>query len=90
MKSKRYIIEGTWSGYTAAQSRIMHREVTICEKRAEWSKNAGLILFTDNTSLYLNVREAKPYERDKAMKSYSKLINQCIRENCSIVARLKD
>lgn len=89
MKSKRYVIEGTWSGYTSSQSRIVHREVTTDVKRVAWCRDNSSILYTDNTWLDLSVREAQKGERVKPYDGYGKLISRCVSQNCMKVAELK-
>lgn len=89
MSKKKYVITGTWSGYTSAQSRIVHAEVTNDKNRAEWCQNNSGILYTDNTWLILSVREVKPNERIKTYDGYGNLISKCVAQNCMKVAELK-
>lgn len=89
MKSKRYVIEGTWSGYTSSQSRIVHREVTTDVKRVAWCRDNSSILYTDNTWLVLSVREAQKGEKVEPYDGYGKLIGRCVSQNCMKVAELK-
>jgi len=72
----RYILEGTWSGYTSRQSRVVHREVITSPKRIERLKAMHGIQYTDGTMLYTDLREAKPRERVEEIKSYSSLIRE--------------
>ncbi len=80
MSRTRYVIEGTWSGYTSRQSRIVHREVTTWENKAR-KIEAGCpgIRFTDGTWLYLTVRIARPREVVKPIHGYGSLIESCVR-----------
>jgi hypothetical protein len=78
---KRYIIEGKWSGYTSAQQRVVHRTVTVSTKLADKIKTLESIQFTDGTSLYITVREAKYREKVEIKDSYTNLINKCISQN---------
>lgn len=70
----RYVLEGTWTGYTAAQCRVVHREVVRDAKRIERLRNLHVIVYTDGTSLILRLREAEPYERVEEKHSYDSLI----------------
>ncbi len=88
MSKQRYVIEGTWSGYTSSQSRTVHREVTDWPKLAEWVGKAGGISYTDGTMLWLSVREARPRERVKQILGYRSLIRDCYYAGVSSVAAL--
>jgi len=78
--TKRFVLEGEWSGYTSAQRRIVHREV-IGPKRAEKIRTNGphVITYTDGTSLFLDVREAKPREVIKPINGSGDLISKAER-----------
>lgn len=71
---KRYILEVTWSGYRAGQSKVCHRE-RITQKQAERYNQIVGILFTDGTHLSVEVREAKPREKILEILSYSKILH---------------
>lgn len=87
----RYVIEGVWGGYTASQSRVVHREYTTNKEFAEKVKNLGCIRFTDNTLLYLNVREMKYRERkERDILGYKELIRNCLKQGVNSVAELRD
>ena len=75
----RYIIEGTWSGYTSTQTRVVHRTVhPVSAKRLRaWAEKAKAIHYTDGTALFLTVRDCKPRERVKQINGYGSLINDC-------------
>lgn len=79
MKPTRFVIEGTWSGYTSAQTRVVHRAVhSVAFKRLrKWAESAGGIRFTDGTSLLISVRDCKPRERVQEIRGYSSLIDDC-------------
>ena len=87
---KRYIIEGTWSGYTSSQERVVHRTVhrASFKKLRAWVKNAGAIYYTDGTTLLLSVRDAKPRERVKEIKGYVSLIADCAHYDVNHVSDL--
>lgn len=87
-KSRRWIVEGTWSGYTSSQTKVVHRHVVHSEKHAKAIEALACITYTDGTTLSLTVRKAKPYERVKKQEAYTKLINDCIYTNCNSVAEL--
>ena len=80
-----FTIEGTWTGYTGARRRVVHREHTRSVKRAEEIRQLGAILYTDGTQLLLDVREGKSGE---AIAAYGSLINDCLRHGVSSVAAL--
>jgi len=71
----RYVVEGTWTGYTSAQYRIVHREV-VNAKRVERLRKLHKIVYTDGTALIINVREANYRERIKEVNSYGALIRE--------------
>ena len=89
-KPKRFIIEGIWSGYTSAQSRVVHRQVYagVRKKLRAWADGAGCIVYTDGTSLRLSVRDCKPRERVKEVRGYTSLIEDCAFHNVNAVAAL--
>ena len=76
---ERFIIEGTWSGYTSAQSRVVHRTVhhAAFKRLRAWCEATHGIRYTDGTMLYLSVRDAKPRERVKEERGYASLIEEC-------------
>ena len=84
---KRYILEGTWSGYRASQRRVCHRVVVT---KPERYKNLTWIGYSDGTSLNLTLRPALPRERIKEIHGYDDLIDQCLHENVNRVDDLSD
>ena len=86
--SKRYVIEGEWTGYRYGQQRIVHRTVHTNPKLEEWVNNTYGIRYTDGTSLVLSTRPLKARERVKEIPSYDKLIRQCFLANVSSVEEL--
>lgn len=75
MTGSRFVLEGEWTGYTASQRHVVHREV-ISEKRAAALRNRGAIRFRDNTWLILHIRPCKPREKVEAIHSYNALISE--------------
>lgn len=77
--AKRFIIEGTWSGYHSGQERVAHRTVhkASWKKLRAWAEKTHAIRYTDGTCLYLSVRDCKPRERVVQIKSYDSLIQDC-------------
>jgi hypothetical protein len=69
----RYVLEGEWTGYTAAQQRVVHREV-ITARRAERLMGLREIVYTDGTLLLVRVRPAEPYEKVTPILGYRELI----------------
>ena len=80
-----YTIEGEWSGYTSAQRHVVHREHTRSKTRVAQIRDLGRILFTDNTTLFLSVRDGK---HGAAVNGYGRLIADCLRHGTGIVAQL--
>jgi len=85
----RYIIEGTWTGYNSSQERVVHREVYKTYRKdspfLKAIREIRSILFTDNTRLLLNVREAKPREKVQEIRGYVSLIRKAVNSGISIV-----
>ena len=68
----RFVLEGTWSGYTSRQTQVCHREV-ISAKRAE-RLVLRAIRFDDGTSLWIATRPAARGEKVETKGSYTDLI----------------
>jgi len=84
-----YCIEGEWSGYTSSQQRVVHREYTPKEDRAESVKKLGAIRYTDGTSLYLRTYSVKSKEGIlPKIDGYTSLINKAIQTGISDVAQM--
>lgn len=75
-----YILEGTWTGYTSAQTRIVHREVISDPKRIANLKTLHEIVYTDGTALLLHLREEPQGDPVKKMDGYGSLIRQAEKE----------
>ena len=90
MRAKRFIIEGTWSGYVSSQSRVVHRQVYpgARKKLRAWAESTYGISYTDGTALHLSVRDCKPRERVKEVRGYSSLIEDCAYHGVNAVAAL--
>jgi len=86
---QRYVIEGTWSGYTSRQQRTVHCEVTTDEKLVRKIEKIHGIRYTDGTMLYLSVRPCVYMERVTERKSYTGLIRDCARHNVWSVGELQ-
>ena len=89
---KRFIIEGTWSGYNSGQRRIVHRTVHTAsyKKLRAWAEKTHAIYYTDGTSLNITVRNTKPRERVKEIRGYVSLIADCAYYDVSSVAALQE
>ena len=89
--STRFVVEGTWSGYTSSQSRVVHRSVHKPAERKfrAWAEQAGPIQYTDGTCLFLRVRDCKPRERVEVRNSYGRLIRDCFYADVYRVEDLK-
>lgn len=73
----RYVLEGTWTGYTSSQQRVVHREVITDRKRVQRLHSLHAIRYTDGTCLLLKLREAKPREQIETINGYGSLIREC-------------
>ncbi len=72
----RYILEGEWSGYTASQRRVVHREVVKSKARIDRLRTLHGIRYTDGTTLILSLRETKPREHVHEIPGYTSLIRE--------------
>lgn len=75
MASKRFVVEGTWSGYRISQRKVVHRAV-LRPWQAKRVENLHTIEFTDHTYLYVAVRPALPREKVTSILGYSELIDE--------------
>ena len=80
-----YTIEGVWSGYTSAQSRVVHREHTRSKKRALALQDLGRIRFDDGTALVFRLLSGKS---GSAINGYGDLIKDCLAKKVDSVAAL--
>lgn len=85
--SKRWVVEGEWTGYHSGQRRVVHREI-VSAKEAEAIGKIGYIRYTDGTGLALTTRAALPRERVQQVLGYRSLIRQCVTAGHGDVARL--
>jgi hypothetical protein len=69
---KRFLVTGTWSGYTSAQCKIVHRTVET-QFRAGYEA-IGSYRFSDGTTLFVAVRDYKPREIVTEIHGYDKLL----------------
>lgn len=93
-KNRLWMIEGEWSGYenpaSANQKRVVHRHYVVDGAFAEKCRGQS-VYYTDGTALRIIVTEVTHSGVELPHKeSYTKLINQCVRENCWKVAELKN
>lgn len=79
---KRFVLEGTWSGYQSSQRRVVHRAVTTHPKRYEKLKT---IRYTDGTTLDLTLRPCNPREKVAEYDGYSSLIEKAAAKDKSYV-----
>ncbi len=87
----QWMIEGEWSGPVNPAgdwTRIVHREFTTDQDRADACRALGSILYTDGTRLFLSVtssdRRALPL-----LDGYGRLITDCIAQGVSSVDELE-
>ena len=78
----RYIIEGTWRGYSSSQDHVCHREVYKSNRKVspfiETLRKLYSIPFSDGTALIVSVREAKPREKVQEKHGYTKFIRDAV------------
>jgi hypothetical protein len=89
--SRRFVIEGEWSGYHSGQQRVVHRTVHEASERRlrAWADKTHAISYTDGTRLILSVRDCKPRERVKdIINGYTSLIRDCVYYDVSSVHEL--
>lgn len=79
----RFVLEGTWSGYSS-NPRVVHREV-VYNKRAWRLSTLHAIQYTDGTTLNLSLRPAQHLERVEQIFGYSKLIRDAERIEGSFI-----
>jgi len=83
-----YMIEGTWSGYRANQSHVVHREYSTDVNLIAQVRSIGhAIYYTDGTYLELKIKE-NVFKTEPVINGYTELIRQCIREKTNQVAKL--
>ena len=80
----RFILEGIWTGYTSAQSRVCHREIINAE-RAERLRCLHKIVYTDGTALLIRIREAEYREKVIVRHQYNGLIRDAERRGGTVV-----
>lgn len=73
----RYVITGTWSGYVPRQRKVVHR--SILAPRLAKACTLQTIIFTDNTTLDINVAPVPTYQRVKPLPAYSSLIYDALK-----------
>jgi hypothetical protein len=86
----KYVLEGSWSGYSGNQSRVCHRSLISAKEKAERVSKLGAISFTDGTWLYLSVRRKLPHEKIGLYGNYSELIDECLAYGVSSVQELHE
>ena len=92
MKPRRFVIEGTWSGYRSEQGRVVHVSVhgRSCKALRAFVEETPVVSYTDGTGLYLTVRDCKPRERVVERRTYSSLISDCCRYDVWSVSALME
>lgn len=93
IKSRRFVIEGEWTGYTAGQRRVVHRQVYPARRKhlREWAERTYGIQYTDGTFLLLRVRDCEPRERVEPVdRGYGGLIELCAVYDVATVAELAE
>lgn len=86
----RFVIEGTWSGYTAGQKRVCHRTVTSHKSLADSLAKIHIVEFTDFTKMFVEVRPVKRGEKIVEMKAYCALLGDFARHGMTGFVRVID
>lgn len=77
----RFVIEGMWSGYRAAQRKPCYRRV-VTKRQAEAFK-ISCVGYSDGTTMDLSVRPCAPREKVQEMRGYDGLLRDFEREGMS-------
>ena len=87
-----WMIEGEWSGPSDPAgdwNRLVHREYTTSQQRADACREMGSILYSDGTRLLLHVSVHHGC-RHGSRNGYGDLIPDCIRHGVKSVEDLPD
>lgn len=70
----RWILQGTWSGYRSSQSHVCHRTVLTNKKAAERYAKISAVVFTDGTTMSIEVRPCLVREKVQVIHGYDSLL----------------
>lgn len=70
----RWILEGTWSGYRSGQERVCHRRILKSKQSVEFWESIHAVVFTDGTTMTMQIRECKPREKVTEIHGYDSLL----------------
>lgn len=70
----RFVLEATWDGYKASQTRVVHRQV-ISRRRAKQMEKLKFIRFGDGATLSACVRPCTPREKVAEILVYSRIMD---------------
>jgi len=93
IKSRRFVIEGTWSGYSSGQSRVVHRRGYPAgrKKLRAWAERTYGIQYTAGRLRLLRGRDCEPRERVEPVdRGYGDLIELCAAYDVATVAELAE
>lgn len=82
---KQWILNGTWSGYSSSQTKIVHTAI-ISAEQYEKAKHLHTIMYADGTSLSLEFSEYNPNYPVHEKLSYKSLIDEAIKLGKSTVS----
>jgi len=74
---KRFVLEGTWGGYSSNQVHVCYRRVIHGNMVKRYSRVTSVI-FSDGTNLYLNIRPRVPREKVVQLRSYDNLVDDAV------------
>ncbi len=75
---KRYVVECIWRGYRG-QLVPCHRRVIRYKRQVQALSKIHSVGFSDNTTMSVTVRPAKPREKVKEIRGYDELLADCVR-----------
>lgn len=77
--ARKFIILGVWYGTGSSLGRVIHRTVHPASSKSlrAWVKKVKALHLGDGTTLFLYVRDCKPYERVEQIHGFDSLIRYC-------------
>lgn len=90
MSRPRFVVECHWNGYRSGHGFDCHRTVETSPVKVDRLRRVHSVLFTDNTTMSVNVRPAKPRERVEEIHGYDQLLDKIVRLGLTGVVRIAD
>ena len=88
-RAKRHVVECVWHSFSG---RLIpcHRRVLRHKYEIEALSKITAVGFTDNTSMSVSVRPAKPREKVTEIWGYHKLLDECVSQRKSGFVHVND